>query len=725
MRSRTGRFLRGALLLAFVVACGDSGPSEPDGPGAPASIAVAPQFEPTHAYAGDDFGPLIATVLDAEGRAVPGAAVTWTTEDGTLAPAAGTTDASGRTQTTWTLAPRTGLQTLHAEVGDLSASLEVDAELSGVNTLVFVAGGEQEDTIDATLDTLVVELRSPAGVPMPGFAATWSLLGDEGSIVPLDGTTDENGRARAVWTVGPTVAMQFVRVSVAGQVADAVATVQPGAPARIASFMADSTSLDKWGETISLHASVEDRRGNLLPGDVTFTSSDTTVLRLTQTHAVSHRAGSATLTALFEMLTRDFAVRVHAQRNSACIQPIPIQRGAPAAVPSFGAAQILTHLPAQAWDGARSLAVDYDGDGDDDVIRLEYSYPSSPVYSGEVRVFRADAGGLVDVTDSMGVAGIVPDHPRDFEVRDFDGDGREEAYVAQHGYDANPFPGAPNLYLELVGDSIDDRATDVFAGMDDDAFSHGSSSADVDCDGDLDVVELNVSQNEPNLLWLNGGAGSFTRATAAQFPISDQHQWQEVAFIDFDGDVDPDIFLGALSGQNVHALLVNDGFGNFRRWDGVVFPGPVFTPNQAANNVKAADFDGNGYVDLFLMEIPQPFSTQSAPRLWLNQGGAVFVDASTDWGLPATCSAELIEPLYQVDINRDLWPDLTLPTGCPELGQTGLLVNQGAGFTVWNSSSIEPWLEFDPITPADVDGDGDLDLWYGEHGGNPVLVEQL
>lgn len=505
----------------------------------------------------------------------------------------------------------------------------------------------------------------------------------------------------------------------------------PEPPVLTVAFAKDSLVLDRWADTATAVVTVRDANGAALSNvSLSWESLDTkiaTVSSAGRVESVGLGVGSVRVTASragSASVQRDLRVRVVPQPNSRCSAPVPIGRGSASGAISFGPAEILS-LPALAHDGGRSLAADYDGDGDPDIVRLEYSYPSSATYSGRVTVLRNDGGTLVDATAAVLPGPIVPDHPRDFEVADFTGDGVPDLYVAQHGFDAPPFPGAPNLFFTRQNSQLVNEFATRFSPASNNGFSHGSSAADVDCDGDLDIVELNANQNAPHRLFLNGGSGTFTAAPVDAFPIgAGGVRWQEAAFIDFDADGDPDLYLGSVSGTggNVDVLLVNDGFGRFRQRTGIQLPPPVYTPDHAVNNARAADFNGDGFDDLFFFEIARPFGGTSVLRLWLNNGTGGFTDASAAWNLPPQCTAEVVEPLYVRDFNRDGWPDVLLPPQCYNLGGAGLLMNTGTGFQFFAFKSIEPWLEHDVGTPIDVDRDGRLDVFFGEHGGNPILV---
>lgn len=499
----------------------------------------------------------------------------------------------------------------------------------------------------------------------------------------------------------------------------------------------DSLVIDAWGDTASLTATVKNQAGTVLSGaTLKWESLDVATATINSGLVASVKVGTtkvrvtASYTGVSDV-SAEIPVRVALQRNPACKLPVNVARGATQGTPNYGTnVTLLAGIPATTWPGVRSLGVDYDGDGDTDLLRLEFMFPSSPgaYQRGVVKLFRNDNAVFSDVSSSALVAPVGPDHQPDFEIRDFTGDGIADVYVAVHGYDAAPYPGAPNLFFTKQGAQLVESAATAFAPYQTNGFTHGSSSADVDCDGDVDIMEIQANENVPSNLFLNNGSGKFTRALAGTFPAGSGTQlFIEGDFIDFDNDGDPDLYLGCKSSTvcSGDVLYVNDGFGRFRVGTGLALPAPRYTPVHAANQVKAADFNGDGWTDLLLFEIDKPFTTTSAIRLLINQKNGSFTDQSTAWGLPASCSSEMIEPLYIRDMNGDGWPDAMLPRGCPELGQSGgILFNRGTSFAYFPYTNIQSYLLYDEATPADVDGDGKLDLLFGSRGGDRLWVRR-
>lgn len=497
------------------------------------------------------------------------------------------------------------------------------------------------------------------------------------------------------------------------------------------SFSLDTVFLDPWSDTATIVANVRDQNRNPITASLSWLSLNQEIVQVSENGVVkSIKQGSARIkvTAAHpnsqDNVTAEIVVKVLLQPNPKCQIPNHKQREVAVDQIFYGQAINLEHLPKPAYDGSRSIPVDFDGDGKVDIVRLEYSYPFSAQYLSSVSIFKGTGNGnFIDATNSSIKGSIIPDHPRDFEVADFTGDGILDIFVAQHGYDAPPFPGAPNLLLTLNDGRLENQFLSRFSPARSNGFSHGSSAGDVDCDGDLDIVEINVSNLAPNALFLNNGSGNFTSAEAGSFPLANQILWQEVAFIDFDSDGDPDIFLGARSGTglNKDIILVNDGFGRFRERQGIQTPPGKFEPNRAINNAKAADFNGDGFQDLILFEIPEPFSSVSAIRLWINNGDGSFKDSSEEWGLPSQCTGEIIEPLWVRDLNGDGWPDVILPPNCFELN-AGILINTGNRFSFSGFERIAPWHTFEVATPIDIDGSSKPALFFGERGASPILV---
>jgi hypothetical protein len=89
-------------------------------------------------------------------------------------------------------------------------------------------------------------------------------------------------------------------------------------------------------------------------------------------------------------------------------------------------------------------------------------------------------------------------------------------------------------------------------------YSLGSAWADVDNDGDLDLFVANFGASSS--LYLNGGNGTFTKKPLSEI-ARDFNPSAAVAFTDFDGDGDMDLFITKYVQQS-NALFENRGTTN-------------------------------------------------------------------------------------------------------------------------------------------------------------------
>jgi hypothetical protein len=269
--------------------------------------------------------------------------------------------------------------------------------------------------------------------------------------------------------------------------------------------------------------------------------------------------------------------------------------------------------------------------------------------------------------------------------------------------------------------------------------TYSAALADLDGDGDLDIV---VSNDEPDgkLLYLNDGKGHFTEAGT----FGDQ-TWSTryVTLADLNGDGYPDI-VSANRGPGPQSptpsfICRNDRKGHF----------PVCEPlpTESATSIVAADFDGDGALDLFVPHRDGgqsillwndgkghfPTSTKVGPAdVWIrmgaagdfdgdgrldlaiieerkkaafvifNRGGRRFGDLVQLPGPPRTPYA-----LAVADLNRDGRPDIVV--GNVELPGS-VYFNTGQGHTFyevsWNNGKGVVY----GVTFADFDGDGWPDI---------------
>src|SRR3954447_2677357 len=89
--------------------------------------------------------------------------------------------------------------------------------------------------------------------------------------------------------------------------------------------------------------------------------------------------------------------------------------------------------------------IDVNADGYDDLIVAGLVFPLENRGMPITVYLNNGVGGFTDATATFfpsGAPTVV--HPREIVTADFNGDGRPDIFIADHGYDASPFPGAQN-----------------------------------------------------------------------------------------------------------------------------------------------------------------------------------------------------------------------------------------------------------------------------------------
>jgi hypothetical protein len=238
----------------------------------------------------------------------------------------------------------------------------------------------------------------------------------------------------------------------------------------------------------------------------------------------------------------------------------------------------------------------------------------------------------------------------------------------------------------------------------------GMASADIDADGDTDVVATGTNGYA---VLTNDGTGAFTVVTPDQAAASTSAP----SLADVDGDTDADL-VALVAG--VPTVRRNDGDGGFGAVEAV---DPVPTGRLSA--LRVADVDGDD--DLDLVTALQVGNARNV-AVFAGDGTGAFGPAAT-YPLNHSFTSPTVGGLELGDLDGDDDPDLvlsdlrSLPTGA---WRTVVLVahNDGAGaFTVAGGAvEVGPTGLLDAVEPAltDVDEDGILDLAFG--GGSAVTT---
>jgi hypothetical protein len=232
----------------------------------------------------------------------------------------------------------------------------------------------------------------------------------------------------------------------------------------------------------------------------------------------------------------------------------------------------------------------------------------------------------------------------------------------------------------------------------------GVAVADLDGDGDLDLVQ--AARGEGIWAFLNDGKGTFTDARL--LPIESESEGDPtdahaVVARDLDGDGKVDLFV-ATTGQKPSRLLLGDGKLGFSAAPMTAVP-PLFGTDQ---QVVAVDLDGDG--DLDLVTVGSASKADGAPGVAIlsNLGSGAFSDVTEARLAGGSFNASGVA-VGDVDGDGDL--DLFFAAD-----KEPCRLYLGDGHGVFQRAAPDA-IPYDPApgagTPAlgDLDGDGSLDIY--------------
>jgi len=336
------------------------------------------------------------------------------------------------------------------------------------------------------------------------------------------------------------------------------------------------------------------------------------------------------------------------------------------------------------------------------------------------------------------------DEPRCVRIGDLDGDG--DGDIAACSYADNKL-----VWYEQVSPGVFGAVQLIV-----DRFGMGATAfdlSDLDGDGDLDVLGTWEGTNE--LGWLqNDGAGAFTPMPVIDLNVG--YQYRGILSADLDGDGDRDVVSAVRQGDPALAWYANAGAG--------VFGGPqVITtaiPNPGA--LRALDVDGDGDIDLVLRSMytvvwltndgtglfSGPFTVGMAGTTMLDpvDGGDMDGDGDMDVVHGAAMAGQNLRWTANMNgsfTSQPIYSDTTI-TGMMAL-RTGDMDNDGDVDLVMGGSSQLAWQANDgqgsfaaPILLSDsgpmavwvelgdIDLDGDIDVACASRTGSFVgWVENL
>ncbi len=411
---------------------------------------------------------------------------------------------------------------------------------------------------------------------------------------------------------------------------------------------------------------------------------------------------------------------------------------------------------------AGAAFADIDNDGDPDLF-------VGCVRDGNLLFENDGHGHFKDITAQAGVTG-THGHSSGAVFFDYDGDGKLDLFVTNVGVyttekkrEGSPYEGvldafAGHLHPERSERSIlyrnlgNNKFEDVTesSGLKHQAWSGDAVAFDYDNDGHPDLYVLSMQGHDE--LWRNQGDGHFELTGRKVFPAT---PWGSmgVTTLDWNGDGKIDLFVTDMhtdmSGELVPGtekkkhdpatmfplrFLATDGnhvLGNALYTNqSSAASGAAFVEQSDAANVEngwpwgptAADFNADGYPDLFIasgMNYPFRYSGNS---LLLNQGGKRFADAEYVLGIEPR--ARLAQPWFTLDCDgADQEQDICRGESGPVMvgePEKPRVPHRHGHVTVWASRATRS------AVALDLDGDGDLDLVTSTYNDSPqVFISDL
>ncbi len=272
----------------------------------------------------------------------------------------------------------------------------------------------------------------------------------------------------------------------------------------------------------------------------------------------------------------------------------------------------------------------------------------------------------------------------DLVVADLDNDGDLDLVSANYNQGNRIYFNDGNGTFIDSGQSLTTYGTDGTAKV-----------ADLDNDGDLDLIFAsgwldNVYQ--PNQIYWNNGNGIFTDSGQSLGGQNLDHDI-EVGDLDLDGDLDL-VFLNHGYYGTGNQIYWNNGTGTFS-YSGQSVGG------QSGTAMAMGDIDNDGDLDIVIID-------WNKIDIAINDGTGTFTNSNQ------SVEGEYSSAVAMADLDQD--GDLDLAVGYETAGNR-IFFNDGTGtFTDSNQSLGEIWTN--EVAVGDVDSDGDLDLVFANTRGS-------
>ena len=242
--------------------------------------------------------------------------------------------------------------------------------------------------------------------------------------------------------------------------------------------------------------------------------------------------------------------------------------------------------------------------------------------------------------------------------------------------------------------------------------------ADINHDG-LEDVFIGSARDKKPVIFLQQPSGKFIKKEELVLDADSIYENTDACFIDVNNDGNPDLVIASGGNEfygndnhNTPRVYLNDGKANFTRLDNA-----FGTLSLTASCVVPYDFNGDGFMDLFIGGRAMPWAYGQVPQsyLLLNDKTGKFKDVTEQYA-PGLSHAGFVTQALWFDIDKDGDKDLLLSL---EWGGIVAFINDHGKFTKKELTDKKGWWNF--MLPCDINNDGNIDLIVGNLGLNSRL----